>query len=78
MYKKFDISKCNKIELERLNKFKEKNPNKEPIVYYFIDNRTELGFSLIATFEKPKKIRGNIKFNNYIDITDYDERVFEY
>jgi len=76
MYRKFDISHCSQKEINLLNEFKRNNPDKiSPMVYYTTEGHLGMGYSLIATFDKPKKKNGKINFGNCIDITDYDYRL---
>lgn len=78
MYRKFDISHCTQKEINLLNEFKKKHPDKvSPTVYYTTNDSLGMGYKLIATFDKPKRISmyGKIDFGDCIDITDYDFRL---
>lgn len=79
MYNKYNISHCNQNEINKLNEFKKANPDKiNPTVYYCTDGHLGMGYSLIATFDKPKRKDGKINFGNCIDITDYEYRLETY
>ena len=79
MYNKFDIRKCNTKEIAKIDEFKKNNPEKSNLtVYYTTEMCLGMGFSLIATFDKPKVKNGIIDFGNYVDITDYDYRLDEF
>lgn len=79
MYKEFDIKELYESELRLLDSFKENNPEKEVKVYYSTYDSLGIGFKLIATTDIPKiiKMNGKCDFGNCVDITDYDERIYE-
>jgi len=77
MYKKFDISHCTQKEINVLNQFKRDNSDKISPTVYYVTCVGGMGFSLIATFDKPKIVNGTYDFGNHIDITDYDIRIHE-
>ena len=77
MYKKYNISHCTQKEIDILNKFKNDNSDKVVSVYY-VPNSC-MGYSLIATYDHPIEDEdGHVKFDNFIDITDYEERLLMY
>ena len=77
MYKKYNISHCTQKEIDILNNFKNDNPEKVISVYYVTDSC--MGYSLIATYDQPiEDENGCVKFANFINITDYEERLLMY
>ena len=77
MYKKYNISHCTQKEIDVLNNFKNDNSDKVVSVYYITNSY--MGYSLIATYDYPIEDEdGRVKFDNFIDITDYEERLLMY
>lgn len=78
MYQKFNILKLTNVERDKLDKFIEKNPDKGfPNVYYTTDFCPDMGYMIIATYDEPKQTSmfGKFDFGDYIDLTDYDNRI---
>ena len=79
MYTKFTEQQLNEKELDSLNLFKLKNPDKDIKLYYSTYDTIGIGFRIIASTDIPKvtKLHG-VDFGNCMDITDYDFRIDQY
>lgn len=78
MYKKYNISHCTQKEIEVLNSFKQDYSDKVVTVYYSTEGHQEIGYSLIATIDKPITRGNKVDFGRYIDITDYEDRLSDF